>query len=264
MESNRTFFFKVTCLLLNCLFSQVGQADGDVCGEDRSVFNLPEPSIKNTKVTPWATNYYTKFLERSNFGPYPLLDLAGNRLGPTLDEEEWCSAAFEGAVRIKIENGEAKTYTYHGLGSYDQVDCKGGYARYPSTKRVRYRLSPYEFGEGVNDYILIPYRSIAVASREFAYGTVLFVPAAKGIPVTLPNGCVISHDGYFFAADTGAAMQRDSGRAGREHHVDIFTGIDKDKHSQIPIVSDTPEVRFEAWVVSDPEKKAFLKKIHSR
>ena len=55
------------------------------------------------------------------------------------------------------------------------------------------------FGDGLQNYKLIPFRTIAVDKSIIPYGTVIFILKVKGKIVSLPNGLDVIHDGYFFA-----------------------------------------------------------------
>ena len=75
---------------------------------------------------------------------------------------------------------------------------------------IRYRVSPLKWGWGVGQCGLRPYRTVAIDPSLVPLGTIVFIPAAKG--VVLPDGTV--HDGIFFAEDVGSAIQG--------KHVDFF------------------------------------------
>lgn len=225
-----------------------------------SDFNLPLPKFVKKSFALWTTNYYVPLVVGLKNGNHPLLGLSGAELGPRLTEDDWCKGAFEGTVRVQSKAGVAQTYNYAGIARYDQVDCKGGYAKFPDTKKVRFRATPYEFGEGVQDFILVPYRTVAVCNREVAYGSVLFIPAARGAKFRLPSGEEKTHDGYFYAADTGGAMNRDCERAGRQLHIDVFTGTDE--VSTLPIITNKPDLRIEASLVGDKLPASLLHNSH--
>ena len=79
-------------------------------------------------------------------------------------------------------------------------------------------------------------------SKTIPYGTIIFIPKAKGKTITLPNGETARHDGYFFAGDTGSAI--------KDNHIDIFSGISKDNPFKEIILSD-PTKTFDAYIVKD-------------
>ena len=87
---------------------------------------------------------------------------------------------------------------------------------------------------------------------QIPIGTVLYVPAARGCPLTLPDGRRVRHDGYFFAADDGYGVHG--------NHVDVFIGISSD--CPFPWVVSRPDGTFPAYVISDPVTIAALRRVH--
>ena len=102
--------------------------------------------------------------------------------------------------------------------------------------------------------ILIPYRSIAVDKTVIPYGTVIYIPAARGQQIRLPSGQTVRHDGYFYAADTGGAIKR--------NHIDVFGGTFKDNPFPNFIKSDS-ERTFEGYLISDSHIKEKLRLAHT-
>lgn len=78
---------------------------------------------------------------------------------------------------------------------------------------IRWRWCPPSapYGYGLEDYILKPFRSVAVDPNVVPIPSKIFIPAAVGM--RLPDGSV--HDGYFEAIDIGAAIQN--------KRIDMFT-----------------------------------------
>ena len=72
----------------------------------------------------------------------------------------------------------------------------------------------------MDDYDLVPYRTIAVDEAQIPIGTVLYIPSARGCLLTLPDGKRVRHDGYFFAGDDGYGVHG--------NHIDVFIGISSD------------------------------------
>lgn len=62
-------------------------------------------------------------------------------------------------------------------------------------------------GDGVRSYALVPYRTVAVDPKLIPFGTVLYVPHARGTPLPADAGDRVLHDGYFCVADTGSAIR---------------------------------------------------------
>ncbi len=180
-----------------------------------SDFTLPQPQNLSNSMTLWATWYYLPQVESIADG-IPLRDLNGNPLGPKLSKRDWCASAMEGSVRVSNVETNGVTYNYAGKSDSYYVDCTEFYPSHPATGKVKFRKANGPYGDGVRNYYLLPYRTIAVDSSVIPYGTVIYIPSARGTSVTLSDGSVKTHDGYFFAGDTGGAIIGT--------HIDVFIG----------------------------------------
>jgi len=210
-------------------------------------FDLPSPD--SSKIAEhrdiWATWYFTpQFKSKAN--GLPLLDMQNNSLGVALAKHEWCSAAMEGSVNI-----DGVTFNYAGRG-YLQVDCSEFFPHRVGTIRYRKAIGPY--GDGVLNYILVPYRTIAVDPTFIPYGTVFYIPAAVGTKLHLPDGTTAVHDGYFFAGDTGGAIL--------ENHFDVFIGTNN--NNPFEFISNTPRETYDAYVIDDEQIINYMKSLHIR
>ena len=186
---------------------------------DPDMFNFSFPEYKGTfDRTLWSTYYYLPQV-RSLSNGYPLRDLKGNRLGPVLSKRDWCNSAMEGSVRVLDNLGMGVTYNYAGTSRSYSVDCRSIFPRFPKTSQVKFRLARGSFGDGVRRYRLIPYRTIAVDRNVIPYGSLVYIPAARGNKIILPDGSETLHDGYFFAGDTGGAI--------KGTHIDVYIGVAK-------------------------------------
>ncbi len=78
---------------------------------------------------------------------------------------------------------------------------------------IRWRWCPPSapYGYGLEDYVLKPFRSVAVDPNVVPIPSKIFIPVAVG--ARLPDGSI--HDGYFEAIDIGAAIQN--------KRIDMFT-----------------------------------------
>jgi 3D (Asp-Asp-Asp) domain-containing protein len=102
------------------------------------------------------------------------------------------------------------------------------------------------------NYKLIPYRTIAVDEAAIPYGSVVYIPKARGVAISLPSGASVMHDGFFFAADTGAM---------KGNHIDVFAGLSET--NPFPgFVKNSYKHTFEAFLVRDPSIIQKLKSIH--
>lgn len=246
------FFFSVICLHFFINSYAAAVTGHDPLALDTFTFQAPRPSDLGKKINLWATYYNLPQLEESS-GEYPLRDKAGSELGPRVSHRGWCDAAMEGSVRILYKNGDAKTFNYAGVTADNTVSCKDYFKIDVSKTKFREAFGPY--GDGWEDNILEPYRTLATDLTKIATGTVLYIPQAKGAVITLKSGRVIIHDGYFFAGDKGGAI--------KGNHVDVFIG----EHSQAPFfawIGSNQAKTFDAYVVQDQQIISDLKRFHAR
>lgn len=154
----------------------------------------------------WATFYYSKVLaDTKNNNDVPLLDMSGNRLGPTLTQKDWCLAGIEGTACI-----DGVTYNYSGRTGKPQTTCS-----HKATETVRWKKSPFKYGIGNKNNPLVPYVSIATDQSVIPYGSKVFIKEAVGIKYFL-DGQEMIHDGFFRADDVGGAI--------KGNHIDVFIG----------------------------------------
>ena len=103
------------------------------------------------------------------------------------------------------------------------------FTRWGEDREILYRVvENCEWGLGVQNaewisevesYKLVPYRTIAVDPKVISIGSVVYIPAIRGI--RLPTGEI--HDGYFLAHDIGSAIKR--------KRIDIFVGSESGTHN---------------------------------
>lgn len=177
-----------------------------------------------------------------------LLDTGDAPLGVTLSRADFCTAALQGTVEVS-----GALYGVAGKGTDSLVDCAE--PEYSCPRCAAFDLGNNRFvkltssdGLGASTYGLVPYRTVAVKADGLKLGTVLFIPAARGL--RLPNGK--KHDGYFFVADTGAMQSS---------QIDLYTGS-KALGWKI-LGSGTAHSRsVAAYVVTDPAIVKPLKAAH--
>jgi 3D (Asp-Asp-Asp) domain-containing protein len=219
-------------------------------------FDLPAPSQSSLerRYTLWATYYRLHQANIARSG-YPMLDRQGNALGITLSHRDWCDAALQGSVQVMDGSRVLGTYNFAGRGTYQQVDCAGFFPTLRTvqdTGRVRFGQASGPFGDGTAGFILVPYRTIAVDRSVIPIGSVIYIPEARGQWVTLPSGEQVVHDGYFYAADVGNAIQG--------NHIDVFAGTAQ--RSPFPFVQSRSSSTFTAYLVTDPTIRTALDSIH--
>lgn len=204
----------------------------------------------------WATYYAVHPAQAADTG-VSLLGVDGQPLGPVLSDEDWCGAALEGTVSVE-QDGTETVYNYGDSAGPDQVDCTDFYPGLTEKilevmGKTRFVVSEAPYGYGVMLLYLVPYKTVAVDPEFIPYGTILYIPAAKGVEVELPSGEIAIHDGYFFAADTGGAIIG--------NHIDVFAGVYQRNPFPSFITSD-PSGIFTAYVVENAEILAEMKRLH--
>ena len=216
-------------------------------------YNLDEASTK--EVTLWATNYYTPIFQARMNG-IPLKDMGENSLVSgvypvLLTKKEWCYSAMEGSVAIKFPGGNQATYNYAGT-TTDQVDCSPFFGKdFPGTNKVRFRAARSRWGDGIEHYSLIPYRTIAVDPAVIPYGSIIYIPKAKGVAFQW-IGKQFIHDGFFFAGDKGGAI--------KGSHIDVFTG--NSKNHPFSFIGNKKSSKFRAFIVKDDDISEDLMRLH--
>ncbi|MFT6067821.1 MAG: 3D (Asp-Asp-Asp) domain-containing protein [Bacteriovoracaceae bacterium] len=206
----------------------------------------------------WATNYYTELRSNNSYGQLfrdrseSPLEVEGEKVG--LSDKFFCYAAMEGSVALKFKSGKTVTFNYNGRGRR-QLDCSiyfGG--RFGSSGEVKFKVAYSKWGEGEQErgYALVPYRTIAVDSRVIPFGSVIYIPKARGTKIKLPTGETFKHDGYFFAGDHGGAI--------KGNHIDVFTGNFK-KHP-FPWIRSSSSKTFSSYLVRDKKIIEGMTKIH--
>ena len=223
-------------------------------------FHLPEPISEEVSDTMslWATQYYVHRM--ASGGELPFRDSLGRDLGFYGDTCDFCSACLEGTAFIEDSLGNVVVLNYAGVAEEPLVNCRRC-SRYASSTlnveswgRVLWRETD-GFGDGVLNYRLIPFRTVAVDPEHIPYGSVLYVPAARGLEVELADGTVRTHDGYFFAGDTGGAI--------RVNHIDVFTGVFEGNPFPQVIYSN-PDYQFSAYLISDAAIVQAFEELHER
>ncbi|OUR98522.1 hypothetical protein A9Q84_03675 [Halobacteriovorax marinus] len=218
-------------------------------------FSSKEVEGKSLKL--WATNYYTPVYSARMNG-FPLKDLGENTMAHgvhpvLLSRKEWCYSAMEGSVSIKFPEGLQRTYNYAGT-TTEQVDCSRYFGKdFPKTNKVRFKSARSRWGDGISIYSLVPFRSIAVDPKIIPFGSVIFIPAAKGAQFHWVGKSIV-HDGYFFAADKGGAI--------RGNHIDVFTGNSR-SHS-FSFIKNKKSGSFQAIIIDDSEIIEDLNRIHTK
>lgn len=210
-------------------------------------FKIPPPESFGEKLSLWATWYWTPAYSSTSAGGIQMLDANEKSLGVMLSEEEFCHAAVQGSVRIG-----AQVYNYDRQGTKALADCSKYRTDMPHAPFVRFQKSDSPFGEGEQDFWLVPYRSVAVDPKFITIGTALYIPEARGAVIALPDGHKLKHDGYFFASDTGFGVDG--------NHIDVFNGV-SDQNPFLWVASAKSRT-FTAYIVKDPKVIEEMKTLH--
>ena len=210
-------------------------------------FNLPKPAKLSGAKKTWATWYNIHLGDRHRGAGSHLYDMKGKSLVETT-RRNFCKCAMEGTCWIR-EKGVYKYYNYAGKGSTRQ-SCKAYFSYDPVSYNRFYKLSDYKkYGSGVSSYRLVPFRTIAVDRKFIPYGSTVFIPSAVGIEFTF-EGKQYSHDGFFFAGDTGGLI--------KGNHIDVFIGKDQKSGGFSKFVKSVSSRTFSLYIV----KSAGLKELH--
>ena len=202
----------------------------------------------------------------------PVRDSQGEVLGPVLSREAFCHAANEGAFRAPPSH-QAKpvafTFKESRPDTPSQTSCKDVFAKkleqhsegkttdpWPDLverfERTRFTRTSAPYGNGTANWWLVPWRTLATDTSVIPSGSVVYIPKADGRQVALPSGQVVTHDGYFLAADTGKGING--------NHVDLFSGP-VCKSTFVPGIGGEKNL-FSAFIVSRGEIAAHLKGLH--
>lgn len=222
-------------------------------------FALPAPGAGDLgpAIDVWGTQYFTVTYMRAS-GGVDVLDTDNDRIGGPLAPRDWCRLALEGAGFV--QEGEAiRLYNFVDANGPRQTDCTaflGGLSEgtLRATEKARFTerdaaVAPY--GCGSTGAALSPYRTIAVDPSVIPFGSVLFVPAARGAAFT-DDGRRKVHDGYFYAGDRGGAIVGG--------HIDVFSG--GEEAPQLPdLVTDEAGSTTPAHIVSpdNPAAQAIVR-----
>lgn len=244
-------------LIAAALPTQAG-ASGAPDDRGKRAFSLPEPSLRSAhRLRLWATYYYTHEAKRADAG-VPFSDRHGVPLSDPVDPRDWCIAAVQGSVRAP-RNGATVMLTLAGQGSGILVDCariladrfQGPWVEALGRSYFAPAIGP--LGDGEDDHRLVPLRTIAVDPTVIPFGTVLYIPAARGVVVEVSPGIWVKHDGFFFAGDEGPGIK------GR--HIDVFCGVSAE--SCFPdLASRAGGHVFDAYIIRDKAISRLLSKAH--
>jgi 3D (Asp-Asp-Asp) domain-containing protein len=228
------------------------------------LLDAPAPEHVGPKQKLWATYYHMPTVRpaKAAAGSVPLLGRNGKPISPPLSKADWCDAAMQGSIWIDTPGAgpgaERTAYMYVDANGPEQINCDAHFGVLSdgiksATRRARFVAFHHPRGCDVRPIPLMAFRTIAVDPKRFKMGTVLYVPALRGLGFWM-EGELYAHDGYVVASDRGGAI------AG--NHVDMF--VDNANAAPFPdVVASRASRTFEAYVVdkADPAAVA-LKATH--
>lgn len=224
----------------------------------KDAFDLPAPDGTDIDAgsSLWGTYYYGLSAAEVSRG-VRLTNKKGDAVGPVVSQKNWCLGAMEGTLIVTHADGLVRTYNFEANGGATVTSCR---AYFPglstrelnATEKVCWKLARGPYGDGAGRYVLAPHRTLAVDRSRISLGTAIYIPSARGLPISRPDGTTAPHDGYFFAADVGGKI--------RGTHVDFFLG--PSSRNPFPFVKSTSAKTFTAHRVLNPAIIARLRGLH--
>jgi hypothetical protein len=185
---------KLVRLFIVLFFVNHGFSQNDI-----NSFSLeaPEKTDSLVKLNLWATQYYIHQFTSSGKIPIVFEDHEDRKLfGDTCD---FCTAALEGTAFIKDSIGNILVINYASRGDTNYVDCRkckkfqNSKLNVESWGSVIWKVSE-GYGNGVQNYKLLPFRTVAVDPKLIPYGSVIYIPKAKGDSIKMPSGEILLHE----------------------------------------------------------------------
>jgi len=215
------------------------------------LLKAPKPEEVSTgmkEMKLWATYYHMPTVRAAKVGDSnstrPLLGRRGTAISDPLTPQDWCDAAMQGSVWVDNGIDEPTAYMYVDSRGPEQNTCDKWFGNLSpriktATKHARFVAFHHPQACDVRSIPLMAFRTIAVDTDRIKIGTVLYVPALRGLGFW-KNGELFAHDGYVVASDTGGAIEG--------NHIDMF--VDNAAGSPFPdVVRSNPRYTFEAYVV---------------
>jgi 3D (Asp-Asp-Asp) domain-containing protein len=194
----------------------------------------------------WATHYHTPEITPAPAeisAAFPLINRKGDPISPPLLHRDWCEAALQGSVTLRIGD-KTTSYVYVDSNGPEQANCDQWLGSLTdgvknATRRARFMKAKHALGCGARNHPLAPFRTIAVDPAYIPLDSVVYVPELRGREFRY-NGQDLVHDGYLFAGDRGGAI--------RGQHIDVFL-TDGGAKPLEDIFASTDTRTFDAYVV---------------
>ncbi len=236
---------------------------GDRAGEAAEA-NLTKASLNGKAKVPanlygkelnlWATYYHmpTVYAAKDTASGKPLLGRNGKAISPPLDLKDWCDAAMQGSIWVDDGGDEPTAYMYVDSAGPEQNVCDRYFGELSNgiktaTKRARFVAFKHPQACDVRPIPLMAFRTIAVDPAKIKMGTILYIPALRGLGFW-KHGELFAHDGYVVASDRGGAIEG--------NHIDMF--VDNAAGNPFPdVVKSNGRTTFKAYIV-DKKDPAYL------
>jgi 3D (Asp-Asp-Asp) domain-containing protein len=199
----------------------------------------------------WATYYHMPTLQaaKTSAAAKPLIGRNGKAISAPLAQQDWCDAAMQGSVWVDTGEGEPTAYMYVDSRGPEQMVCDKFFGDLSNriksaTKRARFVAFKHPQACDVRSIPLMAFRTIAVDPDRIKMGTVIYIPALRGLGFW-KDGELFTHDGYVVASDRGGAIEN--------NHIDMF--VANAAGNPFPdVVRSNSRHTFEAYVVpkNDP------------
>lgn len=257
----------VVALVSSCMQStQIATQKYRILTPDfQDTFDIPPPPNGSTErtIALYSTYFYTTQPAQDKNG-VPFRDKNSVPISDNVSKREWCLGAQEGSIKTTFQ-GEEIRLTYAGKSTTPYyIDCDSEF------NPLKHDLAAYgksyflktdaPFGLGINNYFLVPYRTMAVEIKDnsalkLKAGDVLYIESATKNFVTDPyTGKKFRHDGYFFVGDVGGKV--------KDNHADTFCGFQKNCLSPFTGSDDEHHFMTTAQIITDPAIKEKLKRMH--
>ncbi len=217
------------------------------------LLRAPEEAMLSKKMKLWATYYHMPTVRPSWTGvaAKPLMGRNGQAISPPLSTEDWCDAAMQGSIWVDNGKEPPTAYMYVDSRGPEQITCDKYFGDLSeriksATKRARFVEFHHPQACDVRVIPLMAFRTIAVDRDRFKIGTVLYIPALRGLGFW-SDGQLFTHDGYVVASDTGGAIEG--------NHIDMF--VANATVEPFPnVVRSNPRHTFEAFIVDKRDPAA--------
>ena len=146
-------------------------------------FQQAKSFVKDLRL--WSTYYYTPVIFSSPGKSYLVRGLNETSVlqNEKLSLGEWCALSLQGSSVIVSSLGIRRTLSFAGRSDKNTTDCSGQIKSQEIVKKIagnRFRISKAIYGTAARAEEVIPFRTIAVDPKHIPYGSIVYIPAARG------------------------------------------------------------------------------------